>query len=233
MDGRSWFSSDQGFIEGLRCAEDTGGVSALLKTIGLSSPRGGHGGGRGTGAIVKSSIGIGFLLSEGIGDTLRVSLTGDPVEEVVVGYEILRALKIRQQGVEIISCPTCGRCEIDVAGSFVKVEKKVQSVTHPSDGCHHGMRGEWPGEAREADMGIAGGKRVGVLFRKGKIVKKMKEKDFSDVLLTEIRKMTAEGYEIRSQRNPKFEENPDVPISNDLSVRMTSWLYVVLDFFQT
>jgi (E)-4-hydroxy-3-methylbut-2-enyl-diphosphate synthase len=157
--------------------------------------------GRGTGALVKSSIGIGLLLNEGVGDTIRVSLTGDPVEEVAVGYEILRALKLRQYGVEIISCPTCGRCEIDVAGIVRQLEKKVKTVTYPLTVAIMGCVVNGPGEAREADLGIAGGKRVGVLFRKGKIVKKVKEKDFSGVLLNEIKTMIVDGYEIRSPKS--------------------------------
>jgi (E)-4-hydroxy-3-methylbut-2-enyl-diphosphate synthase len=157
--------------------------------------------GRGIGALVKSSIGIGLLLNEGIGDTIRVSVTGDPVEEVTVGYEILRALKLRQHGVEIISCPTCGRCEIDVAGIVQQVERKVKTVTTPLTVAIMGCVVNGPGEAREADLGIAGGKGVGVLFRKGEIVKKIREKDFPDVLLREIRKMIVEGYEIASTKS--------------------------------
>jgi (E)-4-hydroxy-3-methylbut-2-enyl-diphosphate synthase len=145
--------------------------------------------GRGSGAIVKSSIGIGLLLSEGIGDTLRVSLTGDPVEEVRVGYEILRALKIRQRGVEIISCPTCGRCEVDLTSLVEKVEKGVQGISKPLTLAIMGCVVNGPGEAKEADVGIAGGRRVGILFKKGKVVKKVKEKDFASVLLKEVHEM--------------------------------------------
>ncbi len=145
--------------------------------------------GRGSGAIVKSSVGIGLLLSEGIGDTLRVSLTGDPVEEVRVGYEILRALKIRQHGVEIISCPTCGRCEVDLTSLVEKVEKDVQKISQPITIAIMGCVVNGPGEAKEADIGIAGGRRVGVLFKKGKIVKKIREKDFASVLLKEVHEM--------------------------------------------
>jgi len=119
---------------------------------------------------------------------------------VAVGYEILRALKLRQHGVEIISCPTCGRCEIDVAGIVRQVEKKVKTVTYPLTVAIMGCVVNGPGEAREADLGIAGGKRVGVLFRKGEIVKKIKEKDFLDVLLREIRKMIVDRCEIRSSK---------------------------------
>jgi (E)-4-hydroxy-3-methylbut-2-enyl-diphosphate synthase len=145
--------------------------------------------GKGSGAIVKSSIGIGLLLNEGIGDTLRVSLTGDPVEEVKVGYDILRSLKIRHRGVEIISCPTCGRCEVNLTRLVEKVEKTVQKMTNPLTVAIMGCVVNGPGEAKEADIGIAGGKRVGVLFRRGEVVRKVKEKEFATVLLDEIYKM--------------------------------------------
>lgn len=148
--------------------------------------------GRGSAAIVKSSIGIGLLLSEGIGDTLRVSLTGDPVEEVIVGYDILKALRLRSRGVEIISCPTCGRCEIDLLPLVEVVEKGTQEMSAPLTIALMGCVVNGPGEAKEADLGIAGGKGVGVLFRKGKIVRKIQEKDFASVLLREIKEL-AEG----------------------------------------
>jgi len=145
--------------------------------------------GKGSGAIVKSSIGIGLLLSEGIGDTLRVSLTGDPVEEVRVGYDLLRALNIRKRGVEMISCPTCGRCEVDLTRLVVKVERAVQKITTPLSVAMMGCVVNGPGEAKEADIGIAGGKGVGVLFKKGRVVRKVKEKDFVQVLLKEVGEM--------------------------------------------
>jgi (E)-4-hydroxy-3-methylbut-2-enyl-diphosphate synthase len=151
--------------------------------------------GRGSGAIVKSSMGIGLLLNEGIGDTLRVSLTADPVEEVRVGYEILRALKIRQRGAEIVSCPTCGRCEIDLSHLLKKVEKGVQKIFVPITVAIMGCVVNGPGEAREADIGIAGGKGVGVLFKKGRVIRKVKEKDFASVLLNEIRAMAGKAVE--------------------------------------
>jgi (E)-4-hydroxy-3-methylbut-2-enyl-diphosphate synthase len=148
--------------------------------------------GKGSGAIVKSAIGIGLLLSQGIGDTLRVSLTGDPVEEVRVGYQILRALNIRRRGVEIISCPTCGRCEVDLTRIVERVERDVERIAMPLTVAIMGCVVNGPGEAKEADIGIAGGKGVGVLFRKGKVVRKLKEKDFVSVLLREIHEMTEE-----------------------------------------
>jgi len=145
--------------------------------------------GRGSGAVAKSSIGMGLLLNEGIGDTLRVSLTGDPVEEIRVGYEILRALKIRQRGVEIISCPTCGRCEINLTPLVKEVEKATQTIAVPLTIAIMGCVVNGPGEAKEADVGIAGGKRVGLLFKKGRVIKKVREKDFAKVLLNEIQQM--------------------------------------------
>jgi (E)-4-hydroxy-3-methylbut-2-enyl-diphosphate synthase len=151
--------------------------------------------GKGTGAIVKSSIGIGVLLQEGIGDTLRVSLTGDPVEEVRVGHEILRALKIRQRGVEIISCPTCGRCEVDLTRLVERIEKGVEKISVPLTVAIMGCVVNGPGEAREADVGIAGGKGAGVLFKKGEIVRKIREKDFERVLMKEILELTKESKE--------------------------------------
>lgn len=148
--------------------------------------------GRGSGAVVKSAIGIGLLLNEGIGDTIRVSLTGDPVEEVKVGYEILRALKIRQRGVEIISCPTCGRCEIDLSRLVKRVEKETKKITTPLTIAIMGCVVNGPGEAREADIGIAGGRGAGVLFKRGEIVRKVKESEFVPALLKEIQEVANE-----------------------------------------
>lgn len=138
--------------------------------------------------IVKSSLGIGMLLSEGIGDTIRVSLTRDPVEEVRVGYEILKALDIRRHGPDIISCPTCGRCRIDLFGLSEKIEKAVLLKSVPVKVAIMGCVVNGPGEAREADIGIAGGNGVGILFKKGKIVKKFPEDQLAEVLLTELDK---------------------------------------------
>ncbi len=157
--------------------------------------------GIGSDAVVKSSIGIGLLLCEGIGDTLRVSLTGDPVQEVRVGYEILRALRIRQRGVEIISCPICGRCEVDLTRLVERVEKGVRRISKPLTIAIMGCVVNGPGEAKEADIGIAGGKRVGVLFKKGRVVKKVKERDFAKVLLSEIYEM------IGGEKNSKFQSS--------------------------
>lgn len=142
--------------------------------------------GMGRGAIVKSAVGIGILLSEGIGDTLRVSLTGDPVEEVRVGYEILQALKIRRRGVEIISCPTCGRCEVNLVPLVKQLEKAVEKVSTPMTVAVMGCVVNGPGEAREADVGIAAGRGAGVLIKKGRVIRKVSEKEFVSALLGEI-----------------------------------------------
>ena len=139
---------------------------------------------------VKSSIGIGMLLAEGIGDTLRVSLTRDPVEEVRVGYEILKALDIRQHGPEIISCPTCGRCNINIFKIVDRVEKALLKNPLPIKLAIMGCVVNGPGEAKEADIGIAGGDGVGVLFKKGRVVKKVPQEKLVDVLLEEVKKYT-------------------------------------------
>lgn len=137
---------------------------------------------------IKSAIGIGSLLIRGLGDTIRVSLTGDPVEEVRVGWQILKSLKLRQRGPEIISCPTCGSTEIDLVNLAKKVERAVsgmdKQITIAVMGC--GVNG--PGEAREADIGIAGGKGMGLIFKKGKLVKRVSEEKLLDALLSEIDK---------------------------------------------
>ena len=138
---------------------------------------------------IKSAVGLGILLAEGIGDTLRVSLTADPVLEVRAGYEILRALGIRKRGPEIISCPTCGRCEIDIMGLVKRVQEKIAHFPQPLKVAIMGCVVNGPGEAREADIGIAGGKGVGVIFQKGNIVKKCKEEELFPILIKMIEEM--------------------------------------------
>ncbi len=136
--------------------------------------------------IVKSALGIGMLLAEGIGDTLRVSLTRDPVEEVRVGYEILRALEMRRRGAEIISCPTCGRCRIDLFDIVAQVEQALMTRTAPIKVAIMGCTVNGPGEAREADVGIAGGDGEGILFKKGKVVKKFPQERLVRELLEAV-----------------------------------------------
>lgn len=135
---------------------------------------------------IKSAVGIGILLESGIGDTIRVSLTGDPVEEVKTGYEILKSLNLREYGPTLISCPTCGRCEIDLISLVNRVEKRLSKIKEPIKVAVMGCVVNGPGEAREADIGIAGGEGYGILFRKGRVVGRVKEKDLVRVLLEEV-----------------------------------------------
>ncbi len=136
--------------------------------------------------ITKSAIGIGMLLSEGIGDTIRVSLTRDPVEEVRTAWEILRALGLRSRGPEIISCPTCGRCRIDLFTVAEQVEAELINCPLDIKVAIMGCVVNGPGEAKEADIGIAGGDGFGILFKKGKVVRKIDQHDLVRVLLGEI-----------------------------------------------
>lgn len=145
---------------------------------------------------IKSSIGIGSLLLMGIGDTLRVSLTGDPVEEVKVGREILQSLGIRKFGINFISCPTCGRCQIDLVKLATKLEKELNHIESPITIAVMGCAVNGPGEAREADLGIAGGKNSALLFRKGEIIRKVPEAEIVDAVLEEIKNIDKSLYRL-------------------------------------
>ena len=138
--------------------------------------------------IIKSSVGLGILLAEGIGDTIRVSLTAAPEEEVRVAYAILVSLGLRKRGVNIISCPACGRCRIDLRSLVNQVEKKVRNIDKPLTIAVMGCIVNGPGEAREADFGIAGGRGRGLLFKKGRIIKRLSEEKLLNALLEEIGK---------------------------------------------
>lgn len=138
---------------------------------------------------IKSAVGIGILLYSGIGDTVRVSLTDDPVEEVKAGYEILKSLRLREAGPELISCPTCSRCEIDLISIATDVERELRKMKKNIRVAVMGCVVNGPGEAREADIGLAGGKGVGLIFRKGEIVRKVKESELREALLEEARKL--------------------------------------------
>lgn len=142
--------------------------------------------------VVKSSAGMGILLAEGIGDTIRVSLTADPVEEVKAGYMLLSALNLRRRGITLISCPTCGRAEVDVLKIAKEFERKAGHIEIPLKVAIMGCVVNGPGEAKEADVGIAGGKRSGILFKHGKIIKKVKEKEMVDILIEEINNIIKE-----------------------------------------
>lgn len=138
---------------------------------------------------VKSSVALGILLHEGIGDTIRISLTRPPTEEVRVAYELLRALKIRMRGPELISCPTCGRTKIDLFCLADQVEKLVQTMRSPLKVAVMGCVVNGPGEAKEADIGVAGGNGVGIIFKKGRIYKKVAEEHLVDAFIEELTEM--------------------------------------------
>ena len=142
---------------------------------------------------IKSSVGMGVLLSEGIGDTLRVSLTAAPEEEMTVAWELLRALGLRQRGPEIISCPTCGRTEIDLIGLAQEVEHRLRTETAPIKVAVMGCVVNGPGEAREADLGMAGGRDKGIIFRKGEVIRSVRGQEaLLAAFMEELDKLLAE-----------------------------------------
>ena len=142
--------------------------------------------------LIKSAVGIGTLLAEGIGDTIRVSLTGDPLAEIDAGFEILKSLGLRQHGPTLVSCPTCGRTCWSLEKVAKEVEARLAEIPEPITVAVMGCVGNGPGEAREADVGIAGGKGEGLLFRKGQILRKVPEARLVEELFEEIQKITDE-----------------------------------------
>lgn len=142
---------------------------------------------------VRSAVGLGILLSEGIGDTLRVSLTGPPENEVRVGWHILKSLGLRKRGPEFISCPTCGRVSIDVVGIAHEVERRLSRLSAPLKVAVMGCAVNGPGEAREADVGVAGGKGEGLIFVRGEVMKKVKEKDIVAEVVRFAERLAAYG----------------------------------------
>ncbi|HOV43785.1 MAG TPA: flavodoxin-dependent (E)-4-hydroxy-3-methylbut-2-enyl-diphosphate synthase, partial [Syntrophothermus lipocalidus] len=144
--------------------------------------------------LIKSALGLGLLLSEGIGDTVRVSLTADPVDEVWAAYEILRALGLRKEGAELVSCPTCGRTEVDIIKIAEEVDSRLRSIREPIKVAVMGCVVNGPGEVRDADVGIAGGRGFGFLFKKGKIVRKVEEDKLVKALMDEIDNILQGGY---------------------------------------
>lgn len=141
---------------------------------------------------IKSAVGLGILLSEGIGDTIRVSLAADPVEEVKVGFEVLKSLGLRHRGVNVIACPTCGRVEIDVIKLAAEVEQRLSHIKKPLNISVLGCIVNGIGEGAEADIGIAGGKDSALLFKHGKLVKKVKESELADLLVAQAEEMAKE-----------------------------------------
>lgn len=142
---------------------------------------------------IKSAVGIGTLLSEGIGDTIRVSLTDDPVKEVEVGKEILRSLSLASRSLELIACPTCGRLEVDLFGIMAQLEEKLARVKKPIKIAVLGCVVNGPGEASEADIGVAAGKGVAILYRKGEVVRRVKEHEIVSAVLEEVERFQPEG----------------------------------------
>jgi (E)-4-hydroxy-3-methylbut-2-enyl-diphosphate synthase len=141
--------------------------------------------------LIKSAAGIGSLLLHGIGDTIRISLTADPVEEVAAGIDLLRAIGLRKNGITFVSCPTCGRTRIDLIGLANEAERRLAGCTKNLRVAVMGCIVNGPGEAREADVGIAGGVGCGLVFRKGEIIRKVPEDQLIDALIEEIDKIEA------------------------------------------
>jgi len=146
-----------------------------------------------TTGTIKSSVGIGTLLAEGTGDTIRVSLAADPVEEVRVGMEILKSLGLRQEGLTFVACPSCGRADIDLVGLAKEVEQRM--IPFSNKNIHVAVMGcevNGPGEARAADIGVAGGKGIGLIFRKGEVIRKVPEAKIVEALMEEVEKLVVE-----------------------------------------
>jgi (E)-4-hydroxy-3-methylbut-2-enyl-diphosphate synthase len=176
------------------------GYRALSKTLDYPLHLGVTEAGGLIGGTVKSSVALGILLSEGIGDTFRISLTRDPVEEVRVAYELLRSLKIRERGPELISCPTCGRTGIDLFALAREVEEYIQTMESPLKVAVMGCVVNGPGEAREADIGVAGGRGKGIIFKKGEIIKRVPEDQLLSVFIEELKKMENERIQVAEKK---------------------------------
>ncbi len=172
-----------------------------------------------TGAV-KSAIGLGWLLSQGIGDTLRVSLAADPVEEVKVGFEILKSLELRHRGVNVIACPTCGRVEIDVVKMANELEHRLSHIKNPITVSVLGCVVNGIGEGKEADIGIAGGEGVGIVFKKGKLYKRVPSEELMDTLIEEVEALAKEQDAESSGDSVAPSLSPTLPLK-DLSLAST------------
>ena len=171
--------------------------------------------GTATTGAVKSAIGLGWLLSQGIGDTLRVSLAADPVEEVKVGFEILKSLELRHRGVNVIACPTCGRVEIDVVKMANELEHRLAHIKNPITVSVLGCVVNGIGEGKEADIGIAGGQGVGIVFKKGKPYKRVPSEELMDILIEEVEAMAKE-QEAESSGSSVSSSSPSTPPLKEL-----------------
>ncbi len=149
---------------------------------------------------IKSAVGMGILLGEGIGDTIRVSLAGDPVEEVKAGFEILKSLELRHHGINFIACPTCGRLEFEMFKLVEELERRLSHIKEPLNISILGCAVNGIGEGMEADIGIAGGKAGGLLFKHGKVVGKVKESEMADILVAEVEAMASERERQRAEQ---------------------------------
>lgn len=165
---------------------------------------------------IKSAVGIGAILMNGLGDTIRVSLATDPVEEVKVGKQILKSLELKQEGVDVIACPTCGRCQIDMIPLAEEVERRTAHFKTPVKAAVMGCVVNGPGEAMAADIGIAGGDGIGLLFKKGKVVGEVKEHELADLLVSEISKMTGEPV---APDDPLADISAKAPLDSDAKVQ--------------
>ena len=149
---------------------------------------------------IKSAVGLGTLLAEGIGDTIRVSLAADPVEEVRVGIEVLKALKLKEEGLTFVACPSCGRADVDLVALAKAVEERMLPYSHLD--IHVAVMGcevNGPGEARAADLGVAGGKGIGLIFKRGQVIRKVPETEIVDALMEEVKRFVAEKERTQSK----------------------------------
>jgi (E)-4-hydroxy-3-methylbut-2-enyl-diphosphate synthase len=168
---------------------------------------------------VKSCVGMGMLLAEGIGDTIRVSLATDPTEEVRVGYELLKSLELRSRGPVVIACPTCGRLEVDLFKIAGEIEQATSHIKMPLSLAVMGCAVNGPGEAREADLGVAAGRGNGMIYRQGKAIRRVKEEEIVPALLEEIERFVADKAAGRVEDPSESVEETPAPSSPLVSLQ--------------